>query len=127
MAQRLQRAISLLLMLLLIPGPLLAEVSDAVRSRVQKLQSKGSEVRVSLADGTFVQGQIIRIEPDSFVLRQKSAKEVVVSFAKVADVREQGGRFRKALWVPLAIGGGVLLALCVAPYPVGFLCRSDIS
>ena len=127
MAQPLRRVSSLLLTLVFILAPLMAQSSDAVRSRVQELHSKGSEVRVSLTDGTSVQGWIIRVEPDSFVLRQKSAKEAVLPFAKVSDVREQRGRFRKALWVPLAIGAGVLLALCVAPYPMGFLCRSDPS
>ena len=84
-------------------------------------------MRVSLTDGASVQGSIISIEPDSFTVRQNSAKELVVPFVKVADVRKQRGLSRKALWIPLAIGGGVLLALCVAPYPIGFLCRSDPS
>jgi hypothetical protein len=127
MAQPLREVSSLLLTLVFILAPLMAQASDAVRSRVHELHSKGSEVQVSLADGTSVRGQIIRIEPDSFLLRQKSAKEAVVPFAKVADVREQGGRLRKTLWVPLVIGVGALLALCVAPYPIGFLCRSDPS
>jgi hypothetical protein len=103
---------------------MMAQASDAVRSRVRELHSKGSEVRVLLTDGTSVQGWITRIEPDSFVLRQKSGTESVLPFAKVVDVRKQSSGFRKALWVPLMIGGGVLLALCVARYPIGFLCRS---
>ena len=69
----------------------------------------------------------IRIEPESFALRQDSAQETLFPFAKVLDVRKQGRGSRKALWIPLAIGGGVLVALCVAPYPIGFLCRSDPS
>ena len=105
----------------------MAQASDAVRARVHELHSKRSEVRVLLTDGTSVQGWIIRIQPDSFGLRQKSGQEAVFPFAKVADVRKQGGGSRKALWIPVAIGGGVLLALCVAPYPLGFLCRSDPS
>jgi hypothetical protein len=104
-----------------------AQTSDPVRARVQELQSQGSEVRVSLTDGSSVRGRVIRIEPDSFVLRQKSAQEVVVSFTRVADVRKAGSGSRKALWIPVAIGGAVLVALCAAPYPIGFLCRSDPS
>lgn len=84
-------------------------------------------MRVSLKDGTSVRGRIVRIEPESFVLRQDSAQEALFPFAKVLDVRKQGRGSRKALWIPLAIGGGVLVALCVAPYPIGFLCRSDPS
>jgi hypothetical protein len=84
-------------------------------------------VQVSLKDGTSIRGRIVRVEPDWFALLQNSAGEVVVPFAKVANVRKQGGGSRKALWIPLAIGGGVLLVLCVAPYPIGFLCRSDPS
>ena len=105
----------------------MAQTADAVRARVHDLHSRGSEVRVSLTDGTSVRGRIIRVESDSFALRQNSAQEVVFPFAKVADVRKQGGGSRKALWIPVAIGGGVLLALCIAPYPIGFLCRSDPS
>jgi hypothetical protein len=126
MDHRIRRIGSVLLLLLLLPH-LMAQVSDAVRTRVHELQSQGSEVRVSLTDGTSVQGRIIRVEPDSFVLRHKSAQEAVILFAKVADVRKSGGGPRKALWLPIAIGGGVLVALCVAPYPIGFLCRSDPS
>ena len=105
----------------------MAQASGAVRARIHELHSKGSEVRVSLTDGTSVRGRVVRIQQDSFTLRQNSAHEVVFPFAKVADVRKQGSGSRKALWIAAAIGGGVLLALCVAPYPIGFLCRSDPS
>ena len=127
MGHRIRRVGSVLLTLLLFVQHLTPQASDPVRERVQELRSQRSEVRVSLTDGSSVQGRVIRIEPDSFVLRQKSAQEVVVSFARVADVRKAGRGSRKALWVPLAIGGAVLVALCVAPYPIGFLCRSDPS
>src|SRR5688572_24669482 len=50
MPQPLRRVSSLLLALLLIIAPLMAQSSDAVRSRVQELHSKGSEVRVSLTE-----------------------------------------------------------------------------
>lgn len=113
--------------LMLVLEPLMAQASDPVRARVHKLHSQRSEVRVSLKDGTSVRGRIIRIEPESFALRQNSAQEGIFPFAKVLDVRKQGDGPRKALWIPLAIGGGVLVALCVAPYPIGFLCRSDPS
>lgn len=105
----------------------MAQASDAVRARVRELHSNGSKVQVSFTDGTSVRGRILRIDPDAFALQQNFAQEAVIPFAKVADVRKQGGGSRKALWIPLAIGGGVLLALCVAPYPIGFLCRSDAS
>lgn len=116
-----------LVALLLVLEPLLAQASNAVRERVRELHSKGSEVQVSLTDGTSVRGQIIRVEPDSFTLRLDPAQETVFPFAKVADVRKRGGGPSKALWIPLVIGGGVLLALCVLPYPMGLLCRSDPS
>ena len=126
MGHPLRRVSWLVLALLLALEPLLAQVSNSVRARVHELHSKGSEVRVSFTDGTSVRGRIVRIEPDSFAL-QNSAQEAVFPFAKVTDVRKQGGGSRKALWIPLAIGGGVLLALCAAPYPIGFLCRADPS
>ena len=113
--------------LILVLEPLLAQASDAVRARVHELHSQGSEVRVALRDGTSVRGRIIRIQPESFALRQDSAQETICPFANVLDVRKQGRRSRKALWIPLAVGAGVLVALCVAPYPLGFLCRSDPS
>ena len=127
MRNPLPRLICHLLALLLLLQPLLAQGSDAVRARVRDLHARNSEVRVSLTDGTTVRGRIARVEQDSFALRTDSAQEVVYPFAKVTDVRKQGGGPRKALWVPIAIGAGVLLALCVAPYPIGMLCRSDPS
>jgi hypothetical protein len=123
----LRRLICRVLTLLLLLQPLMAQGSDAVRAGVRDLHSKNSEVRVLLMDGTSVRGRITRIDRDSFALRMNSDQEVVYPFEKVTDVRKQGGGPRKALWIPLAIGGGVLLALCVAPYPLGFLCRSDPS
>ena len=127
MEHRIRRVVSVLATLLLLVQHLTAQASDPVRARVHELQSQGSEVRVSLTDGTSVRGRVIRIEPDSFVVRQKSKQEAVVPFARVTDVRQSGGGSRKALWIPIAIGGGVLVALWVAPYPIGFLCRSDPS
>ena len=127
MRHPLRRLICEFIALLLILQPLMAQGSDAVRARARDLHSKDSEVRVTLMDGTSVRGRITRIEPDSFALRTNSAQEVVYPFAKVTDVRKQGGGPRKALWIPLAIGGGVFLVLCVAPYPIGMLCRSDPS
>lgn len=122
-----QRIGSVLLTLLFLAPHLMAQTSDPIRARVQALHSQRSQVRVSLTDGSALQGRVIRVEPDSFVLSQKSAPEVAIAFAKVTDVRKAGGGSRKALWIPIAIGGGLLVALCVAPYPLGFLCRSDPS
>ena len=127
MGLQIRRAGSVLLTLLLLVQQLTAQAPDPVQTRVQELQTQRSEVRVSLVDGTSVRGLVIRIDPDSFVLQQKSAQEVVVPFARVADLRKAGRSSRKALWIPVAIGGAVLVALCVAPYPLGFLCRSDPS
>ena len=127
MQHRIRCGGSVLLILLLAGQHLTAQASDPVRARVQESQSQNWEVRVSLTDGNSLRGRVIRVETDSFVLRQKSAQEVVVSFARVADVRKAGGGPRKSLWMPIAIGGAVLLFLCVAPYPLGFLCRSDPS
>ena len=122
-----RRVSCLVLTLLLAAKSVMTQSVDAVRTRTSELHAKGSDVQVSLKDGTSIRGRIVRVEPDSFALLQNSAGEVVVPFAKVANVRKQGDGSRKALWIPLAIGGGVLLVLCVAPYPIGFLCRSDPS
>ena len=127
MQHRIRCGASAALILLVALQPLAAQTSVPLRARVQELQSKASEVRVSFTDGSSVRGRVIRVEPDSFVLRQKSAQEVVVPFARVADIDKAGGGSRKSLWIPVAIGGAVLVVLCVAPYPLGFLCRSDPS
>jgi hypothetical protein len=127
MRHRMRCVGSVLLTLLLVVQHLTAQASDPVRARVQELQSQASEVRVRLTDGSSVRGRVIRVQPDSFVMRQKSAQEIVISFASVADVGKAGSGSRKSLWIPVAIGGAVLVGLCVAPHPIGFLCRSDPS
>jgi hypothetical protein len=127
MVHQLRHLTCLFLAVMLVLQPLIPQSSDTVRLRVHELHSNRSEVRVFFTDGTSVRGRIIRIEPDSFTLRRNSAQEAVFPFAKVADIRKHGSGPRKALWIPIAIGGGVLLALCAAPYPIGFLCRSDPS
>lgn len=120
------RRLGSVLSLSLVLQQLIAQASDPVRACVQDFQAQKSEVRVSLSDGSSVQGRVVRIEPDSFTLLH-SGQETVVPFARVADVRKTGRGSRKALWIPVAIGGAVLVALCVAPYPIGFLCHSDPS
>jgi hypothetical protein len=126
MGYQLRRLGSVVSILLLVIQQLIAQASDSVRVRVQELQSQKAEVRVSLSDGTWIQGRVVRIESDSFTLLH-SAQETVVPFARVADVHKVRRGSRKALWIPAAIGGAVLVALCVAPYPIGFLCHSDPS
>lgn len=118
---------SLTVGLLLALQPLLAQVSDAVRARVRELHASGSEVRISISDGTSVRGRIVRVDAESVVLRQASAQERVIRFANIVNVRKQGGGLRKSIWIPLVIGGAVALTFCAAPYPIGFLCRSDPS
>jgi hypothetical protein len=105
----------------------MAQISDTLRSRVQELQSKGSEVRLALRDGTSVRGRIARLDGESLVLRRDSAQETNIPLADVLAVSKQASGVRKAIWVPLVIGGAVLVTLCAGPYPIGFLCRSDPS
>ena len=64
-----------------------------------------------------------------FTLQQKSpVREIVVSYTQVKEANKDGlSRRAKAIIIPAAIGGGVLLVLCAAPYPIGFLCRKDPS
>jgi hypothetical protein len=116
-----------LVWLLLVPPSVLAQPSDRVRVRARELHAKGSDVIVSLTGGAVVRGRIVRVEAEALAVRQNTGEEKVLRFDEVADIRKQGGGPPKALWIPLAIGGGVLLALCVMPYPMGFLCRSDPS
>ena len=101
----------------------------AVKAKVRDLHARSAGVKVTLTDATELRGRILRLDEDAFTVQQKSpARETVVSYAQVKAVDKTGlSRRAKAIIIPAAIGGGVLLVLCVAPYPIGYLCRKDPS
>jgi len=115
--------------------PLLAQTEpqsrdvQSLEARVRELQAKGSKIQVKLADGTELQGQIIRVEADSFSVRQeKTDQEVAIQYAQVTEVTKKGLSLGRKIAVIAAIAGvGTLLLFCIAPYPIGFLCHEDPS
>jgi len=102
---------------------------NAVKARVRDLHARSSEAKVTMTDGATLRGRILRLDQDAFTLQpKKPAGEVAISYARVKEVGKAGlSRRTKAILIPAIIGGGVLLALCVAPYPIGYLCRKDPS
>lgn len=103
--------------------------ANALEARVRQLHAKSSEVKVTLLDNTVLQGRILRVEADSFTIRQvKTGRQTAVQYSQAKEVRKSGlSRRAKAILIPAVVGGGALLVLCAAPYPIGFLCRKDPS
>jgi len=107
----------------------------SLEARVRELQATGSKIQVELADGTALQGRIIRAEADSFTIRQeKTDQEVAFQYGQVTQVTQvtevtKKGRSlgRKIAVIAVIATAGTLLVLCIAPYPIGFLCRKDPS
>ena len=111
---------------LLLVGHLSASADiAAIKTRVRELHAEAAPIEVKLSTGAKLQGAILRVETDTFAVRQKTGQEVSVPFSNVAAVKKRG-RISKAVLIP-AIIGGTALFLCVAPYPLGFLCRKDPS
>ena len=97
-----------------------------MKARVRELQANRSEARIRLADGTTMRGEIVRVEEDSFTVREKeTGREVTLQFTQTTGIKKKG--LSKAIWIPILIGGATLAVFCAAPYPIGFLCREDPS
>jgi hypothetical protein len=95
---------------------------------VRELHARTSEVNVTLLDNTKLQGRILRFEPDSFTIREKTGRQRTIQYAQAKEVRKSGlSRRTTAILIPAVIGGSAVLVLCAAPYPIGFLCRKDPS
>jgi hypothetical protein len=100
---------------------------EALKIKAHELHAKGDAVQIKLLDGTTVQGRILRVDDHSFTFRQKKpAQEVVMQYTGVTEIKKKG-LGKKVVLIPAVVGGGALLVLCVAPYPIGFLCRKDPS
>ena len=101
--------------------------ANPLEARVRELHAKSSEVKVTLLDDTVLQGRILRVEADSFTIRQKkTGRQTAIQYAQAKEIRKSGlSRRTKAILIPAVVGGGALLVLCAAPYPIGFLCRKD--
>jgi hypothetical protein len=112
-----------------LPGLARSDTPDRLKARLQEFHTEGTQVTVTMSDSTVIRGQILRISETSFTVRQQStAQEAVVPFARLKDIRKSGSfRRRKAFLSPAAIVGGAVLVLCMAPYPIGFLCHKDPS
>lgn len=100
---------------------------DPIEARVRELHAKSSEAKVTLLDGTVLQGRIVLVGADSFTLRQKKGgRETAIRYAHVKEVQKTGlARRTKAILVSAAVAGSAFMVLCAAPYPIGFLCRKD--
>jgi sRNA-binding regulator protein Hfq len=103
--------------------------ANTLEARVRELHAKSSEVKVTLLDGATLQGRILRVEADSFTIQQKrTGQETAIRYAQAKEVEKSGLSSRaKAILIPTVIGGAALVVLCVAPYPIGILCRKDPS
>lgn len=100
-----------------------------LKARVRDFHAQTREVKVTLNDRSELRGRIVRVEADSFTIHEKkSARETVVQYAQVKDLKRNGlSRRTKAILIPAIAGGAVLVVLCAAPYPIGYLCRKDPS
>jgi len=126
----LERAARKLIALMLVGATAGAALgSDDLKARVGRFHEQGVEVKIALLDGSTDRGRVLRVDTDSFAIRKKAdGQERVLPYAQVRDVARSGlSRRTKAILIPAAIGGGVLLVLCAGPYPIGFLCRKDPS
>jgi hypothetical protein len=110
---------------LAVPQPSQSRDVETIKAQARELQANQSEAKIRLADGSTVNGKIVRVEENSFTVRPKTGPEVTLNFAQVSQVKKKGSS--KALWIPAIAVGGTLLVLCAAPYPIGFLCRKDPS
>ena len=128
MVCRTRKAIALLVAFALYALPLTADVS-AIKAQVHELRAATTEVQVKLTDGTKLSGSILRLDADSFTIAEgKTGQERTLQYAQVTGVkRKRLSRGKKAVLIPAIIAGSALLVLCVAPYPIGFLCRKDPS
>ena len=120
--------IALLVSILLFVLPLNAD-ADAIKAHVRALRADSAEVQIKLTDGTKLSGRIVRVEADTFsIALAKAGQERTFQYAQVAEVKKKGlSGGAKAILIPAIVGGGVLVVLCAAPYPIGFLCRKDPS
>lgn len=103
--------------------------ANPLEARVRELHAKSSEVMVRLLDETVLQGRIVSVEADSFTIRhKKTGRQTAIPYTQAKEIRKSGlSRRTKAILIPAVVGGGALLVLCAAPYPIGFLCRKDPS
>jgi hypothetical protein len=117
----------------LLPAALYASAQspaiNALKTKVRDLHARSADVRLTLTDATELRGRILRLGEDAFTFQQKKpSQEIVVRYAQLKEARKAGlSRRAKAIIIPAAIGGSVLLVLCAAPYPIGYLCRKDPS
>ena len=102
-----------------------ASAIASTKQQVRELNAKSTQVQITVLPGRVLRGRIVQVASDTFVVRQKDGAEEMVEYARVTKINKQG--IRKSVLLPAVIGGAVLVALCVAPYPIGFLCRSDPS
>lgn len=106
-----------------------AEGAEEFKARAGQLLEQRAEAKVTLLDGTKFRGRVLRVDPESFTIHDKAAaRDRELRYAQVKEFARSGlSRRTKAILIPAAIGGGVLLVLCAGPYPIGFLCRKDPS
>jgi hypothetical protein len=105
-----------------------APIVEATRVRVRTVQASGSRIEITLVGGTRLRGRVIRGDDDSFTLsEEKTKREVPLQYAQVIEVKKSGlsGNTKRA--IALAVAGSVLVVLCFAPFPLGFLCQQDPS
>lgn len=106
-----------------------AEGAEEFKARAGQLLEQRAEAKVTLLDGTKFRGRVLRVDTESFTIHDKAAaRDRELRYMQVKEIAKSGlSRRTKAILIPVAIGGGVLLVLCAGPYPIGFLCRKDPS
>ena len=98
-----------------------------IKTQVRDWHATAAVVEIKLSTGAKFRGTIVRVETDTFVVRQlKPPQDFVVLFADVSGAKKRGG-ISKAVLIPMVVGGAAVLILCAAPYPIGFLCHRDPS
>lgn len=97
------------------------ETKQAARAKDQ-VQKRGSgeqsRVRVSLRDGTQVNGYISKVEEDSFeVTDRKSGRVVAINYKDVDKVKGSGLSKPAQVFIVVGIFAGVVAAIFWAIYP----------
>lgn len=93
--------------------------------RIAQALGTGRHVAVKLTSGTTLRGHLQSIDEDYFVLLpDRNRVPMTIAYADVQKLGPNLSRLAK-----IAIYGGIIAVgvFCLAPYPIGFLCKSDPS
>jgi len=108
-----------------------APSAEATRARLRAFQASRDRIEITLLDGTVFRGRIVETADDSFTIGdEKTNRKITLQYGQVIGAAKwKGPGLSNAARTVIVIGvtGAVLLVLCAAPFPLGFLCHEDPS